>query len=224
MIRSLRDRTSKQNEDASSAPASKSVAEPASASKTVSEPVAGNEATPPFQRQAMKFPGEKASVHGQLNRVDRFASSMHGQQGSADTEDKKLIVGRNIQLKGEITACDTLVVEGRIEASVDSQLIQVAETGVYIGDATIDTAEIAGRFEGKLVAKRRLVIQSTGRVSGTINYGEIIIEAGGKISGNIEEIEESAKVTEPIQVADSGSESNSNGKTKAESKKVAAAG
>ena len=40
----------------------------------------------------------------------------------------KLIVGPDIKLKGaEITDCDTLVVEGRVEASMDSRVIQIAE-------------------------------------------------------------------------------------------------
>ncbi len=33
-----------------------------------------------------------------------------------EPEHKKLIVGRDISLNGEIRTCDTLVVEGRVEA------------------------------------------------------------------------------------------------------------
>ncbi|HTE13834.1 MAG TPA: polymer-forming cytoskeletal protein, partial [Burkholderiales bacterium] len=63
----------------------------------------------------------------------------------------KLIVGPDIKLKGvEITDCDTLVVEGRVEASMDSRVIQIAEHGVYSGTVGIDVAEIHGRFEGEL--------------------------------------------------------------------------
>src|SRR3546814_10318898 len=58
------------------------------------------------------------------------------------TEGSKLIVGRNIKLKGvEITDCDTLVVEGRVEASMDSRVIQIAESGAFVGTAGIDTAD-----------------------------------------------------------------------------------
>jgi len=60
----------------------------------------------------------------------------------------KLIVGPDIKLKGaEITDCDTLVVEGRVEASMDSRAIQISEHGVFVGKAGIDVAEIRGRFE-----------------------------------------------------------------------------
>ncbi len=107
----------------------------------------------------------------------------------------KLIVGPDIKLKGaEITDCDTLVVEGRVEASMDSRVIQIAEKGVFVGKAGIDVAQIRGRFEGELTAHSQLVIHSTGRVSGLIRYGKIAIEEGGELSGDVAAIT-SAKVT-----------------------------
>ena len=98
----------------------------------------------------------------------------------------KLIVGPDIKLKGvEITDCDTLVVEGRVEASMDSRVIKIAEHGVFSGTVGIDVAEIRGRFEGELTARKHLIIYATGRVSGTIRYGKITIEEGGELSGNV---------------------------------------
>lgn len=103
-----------------------------------------------------------------------------------DTKGSKLIVGPDIKLKGvEITDCDTLVVEGRVEASMDSRVIQIAERGVFSGKVGIDTAEIRGRFEGELTARKQLVIHSTGKVSGTIRYGKITVEEGGEIAGDV---------------------------------------
>ena len=102
------------------------------------------------------------------------------------TSGSRLIVGPDIKLKGvEITDCDTLVVEGRVEASMDSRVIQIAEHGVYSGSVCIDIAEIHGRFEGELTARKHLLIHSSGRVSGTIRYGKITIEDGGELSGTI---------------------------------------
>ncbi len=102
------------------------------------------------------------------------------------TKGSKLIVGPDIKLKGvEITDCDTLVVEGRVEASMDSRVIQIAEHGVYSGTVGIDVAEIHGRFEGELTARKQLVIHATGRVSGKIRYGKITVEEGGELSGDV---------------------------------------
>ena len=105
---------------------------------------------------------------------------------AAATTGSKLIVGPDIKLKGvEITDCDTLVVEGRVEASMDSRVIQIAEHGVYSGTVGIDVAEIHGCFEGELTARKQLIIHATGRVSGTIRYGKLSIEEGGELSGAI---------------------------------------
>lgn len=98
----------------------------------------------------------------------------------------RLIVGPDIKLKGvEITDCDTLVVEGTVEASMDSRVVQIAEHGVFKGTVSIDIAEIRGRFEGELTAREQLIIHATGRVSGTIRYGRIKIEEGGEICGDL---------------------------------------
>ena len=98
----------------------------------------------------------------------------------------KLTVGPDIKLKGaEITDCDTLVVEGRVEASMDSRVIQIAESGVFVGRVGIDVAQIRGHFEGELTAHKQLVIYASGRVSGTIRYGTISIEEGGELSGDV---------------------------------------
>lgn len=99
----------------------------------------------------------------------------------------KLIVGPNIKLKGvEITDCDTLCVEGRVEATIDSRVIQIAERGAFKGSAEIDIAEIHGEFDGELTVRQKLVIYSTGKVSGKVRYGKLVIEEGGQLSGDIQ--------------------------------------
>ena len=105
----------------------------------------------------------------------------------APNEDgNKLIVGPNIKLKGsEITDCEILVVEGRVEASMNSRDIRIAEGGVFSGKAEIDVAEVRGTFEGDLTARKRLVIYATGKVSGVIRYGALMVEEGGTISGDV---------------------------------------
>ena len=107
--------------------------------------------------------------------------------GAGDNEGKKLIVGREIALSGEIRACDLLVVEGRVEAVLsDSRAIEVSATGVFKGKAQIESAEISGVFEGELVTTDKLIIHSTGRVYGNIRYGQIEIARGGIIAGQID--------------------------------------
>ena len=105
---------------------------------------------------------------------------------ASDSSGSKLTVGPNIKLKGvEITDCDTLVVEGTVEATMDSRVIQIAEHGAFKGSAEIDIAEVRGVFDGNLTVRQKLVIFSTGKVTGKIRYGKIVIEEGGQLSGEI---------------------------------------
>ena len=103
-----------------------------------------------------------------------------------DPAGSKLIVGPNIKLKGvEIDDCDTLVVEGRVEATMVSRAIQIAENGAFNGKVDVDVAEIRGAFQGEMTARKKLVIHSTGRVSGKIRYGKMLVQEGGEMSGDI---------------------------------------
>ncbi len=104
----------------------------------------------------------------------------------SNPEGKKLIVGREIQLSGNISACDKLVVEGRVEAELkDCRQIEIASTGTFKGSAAIDMAEISGNFEGTLTARDILIVRSTGRITGTVRFGKLEIERGGEVVGDI---------------------------------------
>lgn len=97
----------------------------------------------------------------------------------------KLIVGPKIKLTGgQITDCDTLVVEGTVEATMEAREIQIAENGSFSGSAEIDVAHIRGTFDGNLTARQKLVIYATGKVIGTVRYGKIVIEEGGELAGD----------------------------------------
>jgi cytoskeletal protein CcmA (bactofilin family) len=103
-----------------------------------------------------------------------------------ESKGSRLIVGPDIKLKGaEITDCDTLVVEGRVEASMDSRVMQIAENGSFHGTVGVDIAEIRGRFDGELTCRKQLVIHPTGKVAGKIRYGRIVIEEGGEVAGDV---------------------------------------
>ncbi len=102
----------------------------------------------------------------------------------------RLTVGPNIKLKGaEINDCDTLVVEGHVEASMDSRTLEIMKTGSFDGTVTIDVAEIHGKFSGNLTARKKLIVHATGWVSGIVRYGSLLVSEGGVVSGDIASID-----------------------------------
>jgi hypothetical protein len=58
-----------------------------------------------------------------------------------------MTVGPGIKLKGEVSDCDTLVVEETVEATLTSEVLEVAEGGTYTGSATVTDAEEHGRLK-----------------------------------------------------------------------------
>jgi cytoskeletal protein CcmA (bactofilin family) len=107
-----------------------------------------------------------------------------------ERKEAKLIVGPDIKMKGvEVTDCDTLVVEGRIEATLDSRVLQIAQNGIFCGTVAVDTAEIHGKLEGELTVRKQLTIHATGKVSGKIRYAKIKVEEGAELAGEISMME-----------------------------------
>jgi cytoskeletal protein CcmA (bactofilin family) len=107
-----------------------------------------------------------------------------------------------MSVSGTITSCDRLVAEGTVDAKLDGcQHVIVAQTGVFRGTVSTDHADVHGRFEGELVVQKRLLVRATGQVSGTVSYGEIEIECGGRISGQIKphQGERAISVSKPAQ-------------------------
>ncbi|MBI2725622.1 MAG: polymer-forming cytoskeletal protein [Polaromonas sp.] len=135
---------------------------------------------------AANINGSASSAKGATTLPENPVTQSVAAPSSPAEGGSKLTVGPNIKLKGvEITDCDTLVVEGTVEATMDSRVIQISEQGAFKGSAEIDVAEIRGEFNGNLTVRQKLVIYSTGKVTGTIRYGKLVIEEGGQLAGEI---------------------------------------
>jgi cytoskeletal protein CcmA (bactofilin family) len=99
---------------------------------------------------------------------------------------RTLAVGRGITLSGAIAACETLLVEGQVEAtSFEGRLLDIAAGAGFKGNATVEIARIAGDFDGELHATTRLEVAPGGRVKGRIHYAKLEISAGGELAGEI---------------------------------------
>ncbi|WP_238318493.1 bactofilin family protein [Thalassospira australica] len=108
---------------------------------------------------------------------------------NSNAEGKKLTVGRDITLKGEIGSCDVLVVEGVVQAQIEEcSRLEVSEGGSFVGSAQVDEAEISGNFEGQLTA-RHVTVMNSAEMSGKITYGTLQIENGARVKGELEYVE-----------------------------------
>lgn len=163
-----------------------------------------------FQRPGASAPASRPSYPGASYPGAQNSGSAYNPQANDRPTGPKLVIGQGITMSGEIEACDHLIVEGTIEASLKgASVLDVAESGSYFGTVEIEEANISGRFEGDITVKGRLTIESTGTVIGTISYKELSMEAGATVDGTISPIG-STNVAKNVKAAPSKSKKATN--------------
>jgi cytoskeletal protein CcmA (bactofilin family) len=152
---------------------------------------------PDLPRRLVDLPGAPARAIGLPGGAAAVGAGITGAgapPASSENEGKKLIVGRDIKLHGEITSCDHLLVEGSVEATLsDGKIIDIAQSGTFTGSVECETASVRGKFEGELTCHDRLVVRSTGRIIGKIRYRQLEVERGGEISGDVQMLQGAAQ-------------------------------
>ena len=128
------------------------------------------------------------------------AASSDAMPAPAADGGKRLIVGQGIKLKGEISACDRLIVEGHVEVTLnDTRTVEIKPSGRFIGSCEVEQAEISGTYEGDLTVRGRLSVHASGMVTGNIHYGELELERGGQIAGELTVRERKQSQAAPAQ-------------------------
>ena len=153
-------------------------------------PTAGAAANPAAKAPVPAPPATQSGAAAEVPVLSNALPEPGARAIGPDTPGSQLFVGPNIKLRGvEISDCDVLIVEGHVEATVKSKAMQIAKPGTLKGVAVIDVAEIDGEFSGELTAHTKLIVRGTGRVSGKIRYGRLIVADGGEISGDVQRID-----------------------------------
>ena len=67
--------------------------------------------------------------------------------------------------------------------------------------ARSSSTDISGIFEGDLTAREYLVVRATGRITGKVRFGELEIERGGQIIGDLQVFGEGAAAGQDAQIA-----------------------
>lgn len=164
-------------------------AQPAAANTnapSASSPAAAPSPTAPVGRAPMAPAAPAFRPQGGIAKPGENRGAAPSAIASGKGSKRILTVGNDIMLNGEIASCDRIVIEGRVDANLkEVHTVEIAESGSFKGKAEIEDAEISGVFDGELVVRNRLTIYSTGKVRGKIAYGEIEIERGGEITGEI---------------------------------------
>lgn len=101
-------------------------------------------------------------------------------------KDAETIIGASIKVKGNFNGQGDIVIEGSLEGSLKT------EANVFIGEkakvnANVEANEalINGEISGNIKIKNYLAIGKTAKIMGDVQCGEISIERGASITGQI---------------------------------------
>ncbi len=95
------------------------------------------------------------------------------------------MIGAGVIARGKITAPGLIEIDGSVDGIMTANAVNITTNGVANGTTTANNIRVAGRLMDTSTAHQSLLIESTGEVTGDINYGDLEIRKGGNIAGKI---------------------------------------
>lgn len=101
-------------------------------------------------------------------------------------------IGRSIRIKGEVTGDEDLVIQGRVEGSVNlkQHAITVGPDGDVRASIVGRVVTIEGTVEGDLTAEEQVVLRSSAFVQGNVVAPRVVLEGGARFRGSVDMGEE----------------------------------
>ena len=98
------------------------------------------------------------------------------------------MIGPTIKIKGDVTGDENLIIEGKVEGTVDlhSSDLTVGHSGEVHANVTANRVRIDGEVKGDVSGIEKVVISKTGRVQGNIVGPRVTLEDGAKFKGSID--------------------------------------
>lgn len=98
------------------------------------------------------------------------------------------MIGSGIQVNGDITGDENLVIEGKVDGSIklDANEVSVGQSGQVKADVSARIVKIDGRVDGDITGQEKVVITKSGNVSGNIKAPRVTLEDGAIFKGSID--------------------------------------
>jgi cytoskeletal protein CcmA (bactofilin family) len=133
--------------------------------------------------------GRTARTAPQTGASSRSTLSASAQSSSASSEAAKKVsvLGKTLVFKGELSADEDLILQGRVEGSIHhTQSLTVGIDGVVIGDTHARSIVVEGTVEGDLRGVVSVLIAATATVRGNISAPRVGIMEGANFNGSVD--------------------------------------
>lgn len=103
-----------------------------------------------------------------------------------------LLVGEGVFMKGSMRVPGTASIDGKLEGDLTADTVIVQNNGSMDGRTTANHVRVAGQLNNTTIANKTLVIESSGRIAGSITYEDLEIKKGGQLQGSIYKVGQAA--------------------------------
>jgi cytoskeletal protein CcmA (bactofilin family) len=98
------------------------------------------------------------------------------------------IIATETEFRGDIRSEQKIQINGAVIGNVigpsgAEHCITVGAQGSVVGDILARHIEIAGKVKGNITATEMIVVRSTARISGEIQYASVSVERGAQLLG-----------------------------------------
>lgn len=122
---------------------------------------------------------------------------------AASVQQNVSVVASGDVFEGKLTTTNGVRVQGTMRGTVESKSnIHVESDALVEADISAENVTIAGTYTGKLNCNGRLEITETGRASGELETGRILLHEGGYFEGTLHMKPEQASPAAPQPPAD----------------------
>ncbi len=108
----------------------------------------------------------------------------HPRSTAVRIPDRETIICDDIQIRGDLTSRENLLIEGAIEGEVRGGEIEIGEKGRVIGSIVAESLTVRGRVQGTITATT-VQLAKTAIVEGDILHQGIGIEMGTHYDGRL---------------------------------------
>lgn len=93
-------------------------------------------------------------------------------------------IGQGTVIEGTVQAHSDIRIGGKITGKVEAEgKVVVTPEGAIEGEVVATSADIAGKVQGEITVKDRLVLRSPAVVTGNVRTSKLVIEDGAVFSG-----------------------------------------
>ena len=124
---------------------------------------------------------------GDTVRVPVPPSMQHPPLSSSGTAKKIAVLGPTLRFKGELSAEEDFILQGRIEGSINhTQSVTIGTEGSVLGNIHARNVTVDGNVEGDLYGTESVIVHETGQVTGNIYAPRVGIVEGALFNGRVE--------------------------------------